>query len=129
MTFENQVALITGAAVGIGRATALELARMGADLILLDIDLEKLAALKQELAQYTDRVWIYACDISDENTVNETVTNALAQTKKIDILVNNAAIWRTARSFLEIPTENVIIAKQWSEFVTVIAVIFLEYLV
>ena len=102
MKFEGRVALITGAAVGIGRATALEMAREGATLILLDMNEETLAALKQELAQYTDRVYTYTCDVSNEEAVNQAVSDALAHTKKIDILVNNAGIWRGSKSFLEI---------------------------
>jgi len=102
MTFEGQIALITGAAVGIGRATALEMASKGASLILMDLDAEKLNTLKTELSQYTDRVWTYACDISNEEAVNRAVAGALEQTKKIDILVNNAGIWRCHSSFLEI---------------------------
>ena len=46
MNFTNQVALITGAAVGIGRATALEIARAGGSLVLLDMNIEKLTELE-----------------------------------------------------------------------------------
>lgn len=106
MKFEGQVALITGAAVGIGRATALEMARDGATLILLDMNEENLTALKQELAQYTDCVYTYASDVSNEDAVNRVIANALEQTKKIDILVNNAGIWRSRNSFLDIPTDE-----------------------
>ena len=106
MTFENQVALITGAAVGIGRATALELARMGASLILLDRDEKTLHALSDELAAITDRILCYTCDIANEAQVIETVTSALEQTKRIDILVNNAAIWRGRNLFVDISSEE-----------------------
>ena len=102
MKFEGQVALITGAAVGIGRATALEMAREGATLILLDMNPETLAALQQELAQLASRVLVYACDISDEEAVNKIVADALEKTNKIDILVNNAGIWRGSNYFLDI---------------------------
>lgn len=104
MNFTGRVALITGAAVGIGRATALEMARMGASLILLDLNSEKLAALKEELAQYTDNVQIFACDISNEESVNEAVAESMKNVGKIDILVNNAGIWRDRGSFLEVST-------------------------
>lgn len=101
MNFSGRVALITGASVGIGRATALEMARLGAELVLLDINYEGLEALKKELAAYTERVYIYACDISDEDAVMTVVAKALTQVSKIDILVNNAAVWRCRASFLE----------------------------
>ena len=50
MDFQGRVALVTGAAVGIGRATALELAEYGAAVILLDIDKTGLAAVEAEAA-------------------------------------------------------------------------------
>lgn len=106
MKFTGQTALITGAAVGIGRATALEMARQGASLILLDLDFEKLSALKEELAQYTDNVQIYRCDISNEKEVNQIVATSLEVVNKIDILINNAGIWRGHKSFLEISAEE-----------------------
>ena len=106
MKFDGRVALITGAAVGIGRATALEMAREGAALILLDISPEKLSELKQELSQYTDRVLLYTCDIGNEEQVKVTVKDALEKVGKIDILVNKAAIWRCHASFLDVPTDE-----------------------
>ena len=106
MDFHGQVALITGAAVGIGRATALEMARMGAFVILIDVNEEKLAALKAELGDQTAGVLTYTCDIANEDAVNQVVADALEKTKKIDILVNNAAIWRGRASFLNISTDE-----------------------
>ena len=106
MNFQNKVALITGAAVGIGRATALELAEYGADLILLDVNFEKLEKLREELKAYPNNVLIYSCDVSDESRVNEVVADALSHFSKIDILVNNAALWRCKASFLNTPVEE-----------------------
>jgi len=110
MNFQKKIALITGAAVGIGRATALELAKHGADLILLDINFEKLEKLKEELKIYPSDVLIYSCDVSDEKRVNEVVTDALSHFSKIDILVNNAALWRCWASFLDTPVND------WKKF-------------
>ena len=93
-TFEGKVAMITGASVGIGRATAIEMAKNGASLILLDVNADTLESLKKELSVYTDKVSVFVCDISDEAKVREIVNAALGEYKKIDILVNNAAIWR-----------------------------------
>ena len=106
MNFKDKVALVTGASVGIGRATALELAEYGADLILMDINFEKLQAVREELKVYPVRVLIYDCDISDEKKVNATVADALAQFGKIDILVNNAALWRCSSLFVDTPTSD-----------------------
>ena len=101
LCFEGKTALITGAAVGIGRAAALELARQGASLVLLDIDEEKLNDVKSALAEYNTDVLIYKCDISDEARVNEVVADALEKFKTIHILVNNAALWRMRSAFAE----------------------------
>ena len=106
MNFKDKVALVTGASVGIGRATALELAEYGADLILMDINFEKLQAVREELKVYPVRVLIYDCDISDEEKVNATVADALAQFGKIDILVNNAALWRCSSLFVDTSTSD-----------------------
>jgi len=106
MRFENQVALITGASVGIGRAAALQLAKDGAKLVLLDIAFEKLEDVAREVGAYTDTVLIYRCDISDEARVHAVVQDALAQLGQIDILVNNAALWRCRSLFVETSTDE-----------------------
>ncbi len=113
MNFKNKVALVTGAAVGIGRATAMVLAQNGARLVLVDINGEKLEALKQELAVYTDEVLSLVCDVSDEAAVYEAVKEAERVFCRIDILVNNAAIWRCWSTFLDTPTE------EWKKFMDV----------
>ena len=110
MNFKDKVALVTGASVGIGRATALELAEYGASLVLLDIDFEKLQSVKEELKAYTENVLIYACDISDEARVGETVADAVSHFGKIDILVNNAALWRDRSYFVDTP------ASEWKKY-------------
>lgn len=113
MNFNNKVALVTGAAVGIGRATAILLAEKGASLALVDIDGEKLEALKNELSAYSSRVLTFVCDVSDENGVNKVVKESLDRFGKIDILVNNAALWRYRASFVDIPTE------EWKKYIDI----------
>ena len=105
MKFQNKVALITGASVGIGRATAIEMAKEGAKLVLLDINEETLAALKQELAAYTADILTYPCDISRQERVNEVIADALKIFGKVDILVNNAALWRDRSAFVDVDME------------------------
>ncbi len=113
MNFENRTALVTGASVGIGRATALKLAQHGAKLVLFDINYEKLESLNQELKEYTKDVLIYECDVSDEEKVYAYVKEAEEQFGGIDILVNNAALWRMWDSFLNISTDD------WRKFMDV----------
>ena len=106
MRFENKVALITGAAVGIGRATALRMAEEGAKLALLDMNAETLASTRKECEALGAETETYICDISDEPVVIETVQKVLEKFGQIDILVNNAAIWRCKTKFLETPSET-----------------------
>ena len=113
MNFNNKVALVTGAAVGIGRATAILLAQNGAKLVLVDINGEKLDELKKELSAYTDKVLAFVCDVGDEATVYKVVEASLNAFGKIDILINNAALWRCWSSFLDTP------AEEWKKFIDI----------
>lgn len=103
---KNKVAMITGASVGIGRAVALQMAEKGAKLVLLDINDETLQNLKEELESIGGEALIYKCDVSDENAVNAVVKSATEKFGRIDILVNNAAIWRVKSLFWETPVET-----------------------
>ena len=105
MNFQGKTAVVTGAAVGIGYGCALKLAEGGASLVLVDLNFEKLESVKAELAKYNVDVLIYKCDVSDEARVNEVMADALAHFGKVDILINNAAIWRNWSKFEETPIE------------------------
>lgn len=113
MNFNGQVALVTGAAVGIGRATALLMAERGADLILLDINASKLESVQAECAAFGHDVLTFSCDVSNEAQVVEVIGKALDHFGKIDILVNNAALWRGSKLFLELSNED------WQRFFNV----------
>lgn len=102
MDFKGKTALITGAAVGIGRAVAIKMAQSHAKLVLADLNLQKLEELKAELTVYTNDVLICRCDISNENDVRLMTESAYAAFGSIDILVNNAAVWRQWSSFQNI---------------------------
>ena len=105
MEFTGKVALVTGSAQGIGRATALELAKEGASLILMDVNYKGLEKVKSELAEYGTDVMIFECDISDEEKVYACIDEAKAHFGKVDILVNNAARFHAYKSFLETDTD------------------------
>lgn len=113
MEFEGKVALITGASVGIGRATAILLAERGADLALLDVNEEKLQELCEELKGSIGKVKAYTCDVSNEEQVNSVIKDAISCFGKVDILINNAALWRDGGEFLKIPT------SKWMQFFNV----------
>lgn len=91
-TIAGKKALVTGAASGIGRATALALADAGAALYLLDIDepgLEKLAA---ELRARGTNVVARRCDLADRNELDARLAELLALWPDLDIVVNNAGL-------------------------------------
>lgn len=99
MNFTGKTAIVTGAAVGIGRETALLLARQGANVIAVDIRQSELAELQTLLEKIAPGAMTEICDVTDESQVRETVHRVLAACGKIDILVNNAGIYRTDVGF------------------------------
>lgn len=113
MEFHGKTALITGAAAGIGRAVAVKLAKGGARLVLADTNTEKLLRVQSELEEYTKDVLACACDIRDEARVYEVVRQTVDTFGHIDILVNNAAVWRSWNLFEDIPT------AEWKEFIDI----------
>ena len=113
MNFENRTALVKGASVGIGRAVALKLAEHGAKLVLFDVNYEKLESVKKEINEYTEDVLIYECDVSDEEKVYGCVKEAEEKFGGIDILVNNAALWRCWNSFVNTSTD------EWRKFMDI----------
>lgn len=90
-SIKNQVALITGASTGIGKATAQKLALEGIKLILLARRESLLKTLKMELSELTD-CHIIACDINDHQTVLSELNQLPENFQKIDILINNAGL-------------------------------------
>ena len=106
MRFENKTALITGAAVGIGRAVALKMANEGANLVLVDYNAETLEKLAKELDFCKDKVLTVVCDVGDEKQALDAVKRGEEKFGKIDVLVNNAALWRDFTPFTETPIER-----------------------
>ncbi|WP_167212288.1 SDR family oxidoreductase [Kribbella shirazensis] len=85
---ENVVAVVTGASSGIGEATAMTLADLGARVALLARRRDRLEALSAKLG--TDRALAIEADVTDPGSVNEAVAAVVAATGRIDVLVNNA---------------------------------------
>ncbi|MES2071157.1 MAG: SDR family oxidoreductase [Pseudomonadota bacterium] len=86
----GQVMLVTGGGSGIGRCTAHELAALGAKVALVGRKLDKLEAVRDEIAAAGGEASCHACDIRQEEAVAETVREVLALHGRIDGLVNNA---------------------------------------
>jgi len=92
MRLENRVALITGAAKGMGRDICLTLAREGADLALAARDVPPLEKLKDEIEAQGRRALVVPTDVTDEAAVERMVAKTLEAYGRIDILVNAAGV-------------------------------------
>ena len=88
--FAHKVVLVTGGGSGIGRCTAHELASLGAHVVLIGRQLEKLHAVAGEIIGDGGRASFHACDIRDEAAVQNTVEAIVLVHGRIDGLVNNA---------------------------------------
>lgn len=87
----NQIAVITGPTSGIGRVTALELAKKGYDLILVARNQEKVLELQSEIGNVVKTDFV-PCDLSSINSVRKAVEAIRQRYSKIDLLVNNAGV-------------------------------------
>jgi NAD(P)-dependent dehydrogenase (short-subunit alcohol dehydrogenase family) len=105
MQLQGQVALITGAGRGIGKAIALRFAQEGADIAIVDLNGEWAQATGEEIKALGRRVFVKTADVSNCDEIQVTVREAAAALGKLDILVNNAGIGKAQR-FLEITKEN-----------------------
>jgi len=90
----GKVALVTGAAQGIGKAVALLLARNGADIVVSDINLEKAEETAKEVQALGRKALATKVDVATLGDVEKMVEAILVQFGKVDILVNNAGIAR-----------------------------------
>lgn len=103
--FADKVAVVTGAASGIGKAVMIRLASEGAHVVALDINAEKLDMAVAEVTAGNATAII--CDMSDENSINAVVDQTIENFEKIDVLVNNAGIGPSKRALLhEQPPED-----------------------
>lgn len=87
----QQVVVITGASSGIGRATALELGRRGARVVLAARGLEALAAAARDVREAGGEAYIVPTDVADWDAVQALASAAVARFGRIDTWVNNAA--------------------------------------
>ena len=92
--FEGRGALVTGAASGIGRATAVRLVAEGARVYAVDIDADGLATTAKACAM-PDRITTAACDVTSEPEVVAVVRDAVSALEGLDVLVNVAGTHRT----------------------------------
>jgi 2-hydroxycyclohexanecarboxyl-CoA dehydrogenase len=104
MRFDDKIALVTGGASGIGKATAMEFARCGATVICADIDEKKGLEVEKEAKQANFKVEYVKIDLSNPAAIRSAAAGILARHPRIDILVN-AAGWNDIQPFVENPPD------------------------
>lgn len=105
MRLENKVAIITGSASGIGKATAKRFAEEGAKVVVADINQEGGEACVNQILASGGQAIYSQTDVSDENALQEMVALAVNTYGKLDILHNNA-YWTDAKPLLETTVTN-----------------------
>src|SRR5690242_8728206 len=90
----NQIAVVTGAGRGIGRAIALKFANESADVVVVSRTQENSEKVAAEIRALGRKAWAHAVDVADGAAVNAAAEKILAEAGKVDILVNNAGVTR-----------------------------------
>ena len=108
MKFKDKTVIVTGAASGIGRATALRFAREGARLVLGDVNADALADVGREAGGAT----VMTFDVSDPDACTALVDKAVGETGRLDVLCNIAGVLRMA-PLAEVTRED------WSRIISI----------
>ncbi len=90
----NQIAVVTGASRGIGRAIALKFAAEGADIVCVSRTVESAEKAAAEVRALGRRAWAYGLNVADGTAVEAAAEKVLADPGRLDILVNNAGVTR-----------------------------------
>src|SRR5688572_9670900 len=90
----NQVAVVTGAGRGIGRAIALKFANAGADVVCVSRTAENSEKVAAEVRSLGRKSWAYAVDVANGKAVEAAAEKILSEAARVDILINNAGITR-----------------------------------
>lgn len=102
---ENQIAIITGGASGIGKGIALEFAKEGSIVVIADLNKEKSDQTLEEIRKFSPSSISISTDISQETDLNNLVRQGKEKFGKVNILINNAGIG-TEGTPLEVTKEN-----------------------
>ena len=105
MELDGQVAIVTGAGRGIGRATALELARMGAAIVVAEIAKDGAESTAAQVRGLGRQALVVPTDVTSRSALAAMVDRALGELGRIDVLVNNAGIYRAAAT-LDVTEEH-----------------------
>ena len=101
--FENKVVLVTGAAAGIGRATALGFAEQGAAVVVADVNE---SGAQETVSMIGDRALAVKVDVSDEQSCQSMVDMTIEKFGRLDVLFNNAGIGGSRAATGDLSTED-----------------------
>ena len=106
MKLKDKVAVVTGAAQGIGRATALMMGREGAKLVVADLQGEKAQSVANELAALGAESLGVAVDVASETSVKQMAKATFERFGRVDILANIAGIYFPKKSVVDLSEED-----------------------
>ncbi|MBA3443048.1 MAG: SDR family oxidoreductase [Pyrinomonadaceae bacterium] len=106
MNNENTVAIVTGAAQGIGQATAIEFARSGYAVVIADLNQELAEQAASDLRAAGHQAMAQKVDVADRQSVREMVEAVLGRFDRIDVLVNNAGIAGRAAPLVDVTDDD-----------------------
>jgi NADP-dependent 3-hydroxy acid dehydrogenase YdfG len=89
---EGKIAAVTGAGKGIGRETAIQLAKQGATVFLIGRSMTSLGPVENEIKAFSQKVYSIECDVACEEEAARAVDTIIEKCGRIDIFVNNAGI-------------------------------------
>ena len=106
MRFKDKVAVVTGAAQGIGRATALAMGREGAKVVVADLQAEKAQSVANELQALGAEALAVEVNVANETSVKRMAKITFERFSRADILVNVAGIYYPKASVVDLSEED-----------------------
>lgn len=103
---QNEIALITGGASGIGKLITIKLAKLGAHVVVWDIDKNGLAKVTEEVKEAGGKCYTYCCDITNKEEVYRTAKAVQIEVGNVNLLVNNAG-YVCGKTFLDLPDHEI----------------------
>ncbi|KAL6254266.1 hypothetical protein P5V15_014881 [Pogonomyrmex californicus] len=101
-SIKGEIALVTGGASGIGKLIAIKLAKLGAHVVVWDINKKGLADVAETIRKTGGKCWTYYCDIADKEEVYQTAKAVQIEIGNVKLLVNNAG-YVYGKTFMELP--------------------------
>lgn len=123
--YKGKNAVITGASSGIGKSFAIELAKLGTNLVICARNLDKLEEVRNEIVKYGVKAIAIKCDVTDENQVHNLAERSISEMKDIHFLFSNAGI-ATGGPFEYLTTKewkNIMDVNIWGTIFTIKAFI------